>query len=149
LIDDPRQAKRVFPAWFQSGRVGGVLSSPATTAPIQTDSAKQAYRLVLDRAGAWPRDRVTRRTLDEVVQGTGHWARNAPSDPDDNWFLEGLPQARNSLDTDGDGIPDQWERQHGLNPADPDDQSMVMKDGYTAIEQYLNELAAQHIHAQP
>ena len=32
---------------------------------------------------------------------------------------------------------------HGLNPADASDNSLVMSNGYTAIENYINELADQ------
>jgi len=41
-------------------------------------------------------------------------------------------------DTDGDGIPDDWERAHGLNPRDPRDASRDSGDGYTWIEKYIN-----------
>ena len=45
-------------------------------------------------------------------------------------------------DTDGDGIPDSWERRNGLNPNNPNDGSeynLVHKD-YTNLEVYLNSL---------
>lgn len=45
-------------------------------------------------------------------------------------------------DTDGDGIPDDWERQHGLNP-EVADQNMVNAQGYTALEVYLNSLMGE------
>ena len=35
------------------------------------------------------------------------------------------------VDTDGDGMPDEWEKQYGLNPNDNG-------DGYTNIEKYIN-----------
>jgi len=39
-------------------------------------------------------------------------------------------------------MPDAWERQHGLNPADPADGSKDRNgDGYTNLEGYLNTLA--------
>ena len=42
-------------------------------------------------------------------------------------------------DTDSDGMPDEWELKHGLNPNDPSDASKDMNgDGYTNIEKYLN-----------
>ena len=44
------------------------------------------------------------------------------------------------LDTDGDGIPDDWERAHGLNPNDPHDGNLRDKDGYTNLEKYMNSL---------
>ncbi len=42
-------------------------------------------------------------------------------------------------DTDGDGMPDEWEKAHGLNPKDPSDASRKGADGYTNIEKYLSE----------
>ena len=43
------------------------------------------------------------------------------------------------LDTDLDGMPDQWERRYGLNPNDPTDANGdINGDGYTNIEKYIN-----------
>ena len=43
------------------------------------------------------------------------------------------------VDTDGDGMPDEWERQYGLNPNDPSDAVKDCNgDGYTNIEKYIN-----------
>lgn len=42
-------------------------------------------------------------------------------------------------DSDGDGMPDQWERRFGLNPRDPKDATLDTDgDGYTNIEKFLN-----------
>ena len=46
-------------------------------------------------------------------------------------------------DTDRDGMPDDWERKHGLNPRDPEDRNGDLDgDGYTNLEEYLNGLAS-------
>jgi len=42
---------------------------------------------------------------------------------------------------DADGIADAWELARGLNPKDARDNTRVLASGYTAIEEYLNELA--------
>jgi hypothetical protein len=48
------------------------------------------------------------------------------------------------VDTDHDGIPDDWEKAHGLNPNDPADRNAIPdNDGYTNIEKYLNSLCPQ------
>jgi len=45
------------------------------------------------------------------------------------------------IDTDGDGMPDEWEKKHGLDPNDPSDAAKDKSgDGYTNIEKYLNGL---------
>ena len=50
--------------------------------------------------------------------------------------LKSLPAP---ADTDGDGMPDEWEKKHGLNPNDASDGPQDKdKDGYTNIEEYLN-----------
>ena len=42
------------------------------------------------------------------------------------------------LDADGDGIPDEWERRYGLNPADAADASAdADSDGFTNAEEFL------------
>jgi len=42
-------------------------------------------------------------------------------------------------DLDNDGMPDDWEAQHGLDPEDPSDGSVdVDRDGYTNVEEFLN-----------
>ena len=44
-------------------------------------------------------------------------------------------------DTDLDGMPDEWERQNGLNPDDPSDANGdINGDGYTNIEKYINAI---------
>ncbi len=40
------------------------------------------------------------------------------------------------LDTDGDGIPDEWEITNGLNPEDPTDAMAIADNGYANIENY-------------
>ncbi|KAI0018448.1 pectate lyase C [Xylariomycetidae sp. FL0641] len=45
-------------------------------------------------------------------------------------------------DADGDGIPDAWERENGLDPEDAADAMAVGDDGYAMIEVYLNSLVA-------
>jgi len=46
------------------------------------------------------------------------------------------------FDTDQDGMPDTWETAHGLQPATADNNGDFDSDGYTNLEEYLNEIAA-------
>ena len=44
-------------------------------------------------------------------------------------------------DSDGDGMPDEWETANGLNPNDPSDANGdCTGDGYTNIEKYINAI---------
>ncbi len=43
------------------------------------------------------------------------------------------------IDSDSDGMPDDWEKRYGLNPFDPSDANGDLNgDGYTNIEKYIN-----------
>jgi hypothetical protein len=43
-------------------------------------------------------------------------------------------------DSDNDGIPDAWEKSHGLNANDSSDAATITASGYSNIEVYLNSL---------
>ncbi len=47
------------------------------------------------------------------------------------------------VDTDKDGMPDDWEKARGLNPKVADDKGDDDKDGYTNIEEYLSCLVGE------
>ncbi len=48
------------------------------------------------------------------------------------------------VDTDSDGMPDEWEKQYGLNPNDASDAVKDCNgDGYTNIEKYINGINPQ------
>ncbi|MCG7907062.1 MAG: pectate lyase precursor [Candidatus Thiodiazotropha taylori] len=121
-------------------REGELQENEFPVATVQTDDAVTAYLKVLALAGSFPRDRVTRRTIREVITGTGSWRRGGPAEPDDDWFLSGIGQQSKPEDRDGDGMPDQWEQQKGLDP-DRESANQLMANGYTAIEVYLHERA--------
>ena len=55
--------------------------------------------------------------------------------------MGGYPEYKGTpyVDTDGDGMPDEWEKANGLNPNDPSDANKdCTGDGYTNIEKYIN-----------
>jgi len=143
-IGDPRARGARFPAWIQLNRYGGILTEPVEVAPVKTHTAEQAYKLVLDRSGCFPRDVVTRRCVQDTRNGTGSWGRKEPKD-----LLEGLPPARSAwADSDGDGMADAWERAHGLSPS-ADDHNRPMPSGYTVIEEYCHQMAAWRVAGSP
>jgi len=103
---------------------------------IDPDSAADAAQAVLERAGAFPRDVITRRSVEETRMGTGSWGARIPPD-----LMEGLVPGTPPADADDDGMADAWETAHDLDPANGDDHATMLTSGYTAIETYLNELA--------
>ncbi|MCI6618893.1 MAG: thrombospondin type 3 repeat-containing protein [Prevotella sp.] len=58
--------------------------------------------------------------------------------------MGGYPEYKGKprVDTDGDGMPDEWERANGLDPNDPTDANKdCTGDGYTNIEKYINGIS--------
>ena len=61
--------------------------------------------------------------------------------------MGGYPEYKGTpyVDTDGDGMPDEWEKANGLNPNDPSDANKdCTSDGYTNIEKYINGISTKH-----
>jgi hypothetical protein len=84
------------------------------------------------------RDPVDRRVIEGVEKGTGRII-------DSTRQVGGWPAMQSApppADGDADGMPDAWEKAHGLDPRDAGDGSRDRDgDGYTNVEEYLNELA--------
>lgn len=114
------------------------LSAPVDVAPVAPDPAPSAYARVLAEAGASRvRDAVDRRVVEGVRTRTGRQIDTQSQDG--GWpELKSLPAPK---DRDHDGMPDEWERRHGLDPHCDDSASDRDGNGFTAIEDYLNELA--------
>lgn len=51
-----------------------------------------------------------------------------------------IASGKKLTDTDGDGIPDAWEKANGLNYQDASDAMKIGSSGYANIELYLNSL---------
>ncbi len=81
------------------------------------------------------RDAVDIRIVGEVRNGTGKII-------DDEEQVGGWPELKSAEppdDSDKDGMPDDWEKQHGFDPDDPaDGNGDSDADGYTNLEEYLN-----------
>lgn len=111
--------------------------------PVRTVAAKEAFEEVLATVGASlpRRDPVDERIIRSVRERTGQII-------DSQKQVGGWPELKSApapVDSDHDGIPDEWEIKHGLDPKDPADGAKPAKGGggYTNLEIYLNELAAR------
>lgn len=117
---------------------------------VKAESAKKAYRHVLERAGTIHRDAVECRVVEDVRSGQPKYQGLSAQKPgiiDCPADADGWPQYADSepvVDNDHDGMADEWERAHGLDPNNPDDRNNVIsKAGYTALEVYLNSLMGE------
>jgi hypothetical protein len=119
-------------------------ATPHQTAPVQATSAQEALDRVLAGAGARVprRDAIDNRIVADVKNGTGH-VIDRPNE------VGGYPPYRGGdapVDSDGDGMADDWERRNGLNPADASDGNRDLDgNGYTNIEEYLHALMLEPI----
>ncbi len=125
------------------------------TIPMAAEqTAQEAYATVLAKAGcSLHRDTIDKRIVDEVQNGsytyqgsnTGSEVKeksvkgliDTPSD------VGGWPEYKTAavVDTDGDGIPDTWETDHGLDPNDKSDaKTTTLEPPYLNLEVYLNDI---------
>jgi hypothetical protein len=116
-----------------------VVASPFAVPKVRTVSAEEAYKMVLAGVGATVpvRDAVDARIIADVRNGAGRIVNSQKE-------VGGWPDYKSAeppKDSDGDGIPDDWEIAHGLNPRDAQDAVKMRPSGYTAIEEYVNSLA--------
>lgn len=113
------------------------VPEPFPAPPVATEPARAAFENVLKGVGATlpKRDSVDARIIEQIRSGAGRLI-------DSQNEVGGWPEYRSALppdDTDGDGMPDEWENAHGFNPVNPADGSEdADSDGYTNIEEYLN-----------
>ncbi|HPD26651.1 MAG TPA: T9SS type A sorting domain-containing protein, partial [Candidatus Marinimicrobia bacterium] len=82
------------------------------------------------------------RIIQDVINTTGHSIDSTSVQPEGGWpLLSSLPAP---TDTDHDGMPDDWEIAHSLNPTDAADRNLLDENGYTRLENYLNDLVEQN-----
>ncbi len=126
-------------------------------------SAENAYKYVLKNVGATlpRRDAVDTRIINSVRTGQAIYSQDATPFvtpyvkrrlPDDSYKygiithpqqVGGLPEYEGVpyIDTDNDGMPDEWEIRYGLNPNNAEDASQDCNgDGYTNIEKYIHAI---------
>lgn len=113
--------------------------------PVTTQPAEVAYEAVLESAGAsLHRDAVDDRIVKEVRSGKSPFGKKGNGIIDSQENVGGWPELKSlpaPIDSDSDGMPDEWEKQHGLNAHDPSDANKRnLEKNYDNIEVYLNSL---------
>ncbi|MFZ6032718.1 MAG: T9SS type A sorting domain-containing protein [Melioribacter sp.] len=126
------------------------VDTPFPIADVSVQSPEEAYQLVLQNAGATlpKRDPIDSRIVEEARTGTAaygkSWGGGGKGIIDSQEDVGGWPELNTynvPVDSDHDGMPDDWETANGLDPNNPEDRNYVREDGYTFLEIYLNELA--------
>ena len=115
---------------------------PIPVVSITQQTAEEAYELVLAHAGATlpRRDPVDVRIMESVRTGKPTFGNGIIDFPAD---VGGWPEYKSlpaPADSDNDGMPDEWEIKYHLIPDDATDGNMDKDgDGYTNVEEYLND----------
>ena len=116
-----------------------IVDKPWTALPANLQSAAGAYETVLAESGATlpARDAVDLRIVNSVRTGTGNVIQKETDFPENQRWPDyrSLPPPK---DGDGDGLPDFWEKQFGLNPSAAGDGVKISGSGYANIEHYFN-----------
>lgn len=116
---------------------------------FKEQSAQDAYKAVLKYAGAIlpGRDTLDQRVIKEVANRTGRFIDVQGGYSHGTVYEKTvaawpyLKQQPAPVDTDKDGMPDEWEIKNELNLNDPADASLYsIHQSYTNIEVYINSL---------
>jgi hypothetical protein len=120
---------------------------PFAVAPVMTQPADEALELIVKQTGAIlpRRDSLDTRIAEEARTGTARFGGTYGEGKgiiDSPETVGGWPELKSLIappDSDGDGMPDDWELRFKLGPQDaadgPQDHD---KDGYTNLEEFLN-----------
>ena len=126
--------------------------NPFAAEAVATQTAVQAYTIVLEHVGAIlpRRDTLDQRIVRDVETRTGHIIDVQGGFPHGTPYtatLRAWPTLQSDpapKDADSDGMPDAWELKNKLNPADASDAAGYKLDKhYTNIEMYINSLTVK------
>ena len=107
--------------------------------PNFIETAEEAYHQIVEHVGASRvRDSHDRRLIEQLTSlgAKGSFIDSESDVGGIGTVAGGTPPA----DTDGDGMPDEWETENGLNPMKNDASGDIHDDGYSNIETYINSL---------
>ena len=142
------------------------IDKPITFGNITTHTAEVAYSKVLKYAGAsYRRDSHDTFIANDVENGTATYTGSGngkgfinsqddmrPEGASSDWSAwPSLESLTPQQDSDGDGMPDEWEKKYGLDPNDASDANRYNLDSrryYTNIEVYCNSIVEEQIRQQ-
>ncbi len=145
------------------------MDEPIDAGEVTTHTAQKAYEKVLAYVGAsLYRDTVEARWMREAATGTTTYIGTAQKTgegatithrpgiidfvSDQGEYVLESTKRPTGFDSDGDGIPDEWETAHGLNPKSAADGKLYTLDSekkwYTNVEVYMNSLVEDIMKAE-
>ena len=121
---------------------------PFPTGYIETQTPQEAYEDVLKYGGCSlpKRDAIDTRIIEETRTGTATYGGSygvgkgiIDTQEEVGGWIE-LTSAEAPLDSDHDGMSDEWEDEMGLNKFYPEDRNNLLEDSTTVLETYLNSI---------
>lgn len=146
-----------------SGKAADTVKSKVTTPflsgylPSSTDDVTAAYDTVLKGVGCVlpVRDTLDQRIINDVKNRTGVHIDVQGGFPHATPYAQTvnawpyLATATPPTDTDHDGMPDDWETANNLNPNSAADRGVIASNGYTNLENYLNNITSTQVTTTP
>jgi pectate lyase len=144
--------QETLPAQYRRSSPLPPAGTPITVMPV-SDLQSSLLPIVgasrrLDCTGSWTsnRDAADSRVINNATNNYDPGWNAYNSDylqfgPESETEVGGFPTISGGTpcqDTDGDGMPDEWEIMMGLDPNDPSDRNTLHSSGYTMLEMYLN-----------
>lgn len=125
-----------------------IMENPFLTDAIPTETASQAYLSVIAGVGAsFRRDTLDLRIIKNVLETTGKIIDVQGGYTHGTSFdqtIKAWPYLNTGialLDSDEDGMPDEWEKKQGLNPNNKSDAKLCSINSiYTNIELYIHSI---------
>lgn len=127
------------------------VSKPALQPAISVTTlpAAEACQRVLAEVGcSLRRDSVDRRLIEEASSFGTKGSTIDHKNPAGEALVGGIgviASVEPPVDSDRDGIPNDWEKEHGLNPNDQKDAGELAGSGYSHLEEYLHSRATRHL----
>ncbi|WP_143884143.1 pectate lyase family protein [Chryseobacterium binzhouense] len=107
---------------------------------VTISAAVEAWKVVLAQAGSsLKRDAVDKRIIG-YFKSLGKKGQIFKTEVDAGGQPEVKQETSKLKDTDGDGIPDDWENKNRLNLNDAADGSVITLTGFTNLENFINSL---------
>lgn len=130
------------------------IDEPIDFVAVTTHTAETAYEKVLNYAGcSLSRDSYDETLISDARNGEATYtgsglASGMVNSQDDCGGWPELESATALTDTDGDGMPDDYEIANNLNPYIASDGAKTAANGYTNLENYINSIVADITEAQ-
>lgn len=135
-------------SWPGDTKLTGPWAS--TSQALATMAAKDAFTWVTAHAGAsLHRDQVDSQVVSQTLTlgkvGDMWTSQTATGLTNSGYGV--IRQGKDSIDGDGNGIPDWWKKKHGLSLTDASvaAKTNLSADGYSNLEMYIDELAGDPV----